>query len=80
MRQAINASQARKQFFSIIRDQVPVEVNHKDGCVVILPKAEFEQMERELVRANIERIRNSGQKIISGQEAETRLAQALNHA
>ena len=76
--QQLTATQARKDFYAILKAKKPVEVKYKEGHAVILPKAEFDQMEMELIKFEIEKVINSGQKILSGEEVETMITEVLN--
>jgi len=76
--QTLTATKARKTFYTILKEKKTVEVKHKAGNAVILSREEFDQMETELIKFEIEKTLKSGQKILSGKEVEARIAEVLN--
>ena len=75
--QILTASEARKSFFNLIRSKKMVEVQHREGNVVILPKEELMRLEKQLIDLQMEKIENSDQKIFSGKDVEAMLRTTL---
>ena len=78
--QMLSATEARKSLYQLVKQREPVEIQHKVGSMVLLPKEELEQMERDLVAAEMDRIIRSGQPKLTGQEVDALLAKALQDA
>ena len=76
--QAITSSEAKKTFFEILKSKRPTLVKYRDIEAVILPKEEFDRMERDLIKAEIERTLRSGQRVLSGEEVAKKVAEVLN--
>ena len=75
---ALSATQVRKDFYSILKEKKTIEVKYKEGNAIILSKEEFEKMESQILKTEIEKVINSGQKILSDEEVKVMVNEVLN--
>lgn len=73
----INATQARKDIYNLIKEQKRVEIQHKDGNMVLIPKDELEILEREALAHEMDRIIATEEKF-SEEEVNAMLAKVMN--
>ncbi|MBF0236945.1 MAG: hypothetical protein HQM12_04505 [SAR324 cluster bacterium] len=75
--EVVSVSEARKQLFGLVREHKPVEITHKTGNMILLPKEEYQKMEMALLDAEIERIKKTQHRVPAA-EVEQRIAEALS--
>ncbi len=74
--QVITATKARKEIYSLIKAKKRVEIRHKEGSVVMLPKEELERIEKEALAFEMDQIRAT-QKKYSNDEVNAMLAEVM---
>lgn len=75
--QVITATKARKEIYNLIKAKRRVEIQHKEGSVVLIPKEELENLEREALAFEMDQIRRT-QKKYSDEEVQAMLAEVMN--
>ena len=76
----ITVSQARKDLYTLVKEKTPIEIKHKAGNMVLVPKEEYEKMELELLGLKMDRIVKSNEPIIPAKEVEKIIAKVLKNA
>ncbi len=75
--QSMNATQARKEIYNLIKAQKRIEIRHKEGAMVLLPKEELDRLERDALAYEMDQIRASEEKF-TDEQVNAMLAKVMN--
>jgi len=76
----LTVTQVRKDLYNIVKAKKPIEIKHREGSMVLIPKEEYKKMELELLGLEMDRIVKSNEPILSAKEVEKMIARVLKDA
>ena len=75
--ESITATEARKEIYNLLKAKKRVEIKHKNGTMVMIPKEEFDQLERESLAFEMDHIIATQEKFTS-EEVNAMLATVMD--
>lgn len=71
----LTATQARKELLSLVRNGTPVEIQHRENTMVLVPKTLWKQINDDLVNRQMDEALAQSQKRYTSEEVDAMLAE-----